>query len=77
MKTGFFGQTFVMYEDSLGVQRYRPVRYEVRRHLSGVTALWGSTVGAQSFEGLPLLVSGQQTRATTPSTSSRRLDTVL
>lgn len=63
-----FGQTFVTCEDGAGVQRYRPVQYELSRHPSGVIALWGATTAIHGrCERLPLLISSsQQKRARRP-----------
>jgi hypothetical protein len=68
-----FGQTFVAYEDASGVQRYRQVPYEVRRHPNGVIALWGATLGIHGHcERLPLLISpSQQKRARRPRRARR------
>jgi hypothetical protein len=63
-----FGQTFITCEDGAGVQRYRPVQYEISRHPNGVIALWGATTAIHDCcERLPLLTSSsQQKRARVP-----------
>jgi Zn-dependent peptidase ImmA (M78 family) len=41
------GHTFVQYEDSRGIKRFKPVAYEVRRHSNGLIALWGKGLARQ------------------------------
>lgn len=41
-----FGHTFIKFEDSCGVTRFRPTQYEVGRFGSRMLALWGSSIEA-------------------------------
>jgi hypothetical protein len=49
------GHSFVSYEDDHGVRRYKPVSYQVRKSLDGVTALWGSAVATKMSSSPPSL----------------------
>lgn len=53
--TSVFGRTFVSYEDSHAVRRYRPISYQMRRTPHGVVALWAKSLKPRVSE-LPLFL---------------------
>jgi hypothetical protein len=46
-KGSTWGHTFVRYEDSRGIERFKPTAFEVRRHSNGLIALWGKGLARQ------------------------------
>ena len=51
------GHSFLFYEDQRGVRRYRPISYEIRRHVDGLIALWGKGAAAEERSKLPPLLA--------------------
>lgn len=54
------GHSFLFYEDRRGGRRYRPIRFEIRRHADGLIALWGKGVAAVERPKLPPLLGARQ-----------------
>ncbi len=51
------GRTFVSYEDRLGTRRYKPIAYQVRRSMDGITALWANSISSKPLSAaLPLFI---------------------
>lgn len=50
------GRTFVSYEDRRGARRYKPIAYQVRRSMDGITALWSNAISPRVSFAPPLFV---------------------